>query len=432
LKSNENQTELYEIACQLMKDYKILTTYDSEEMFIYEDGYFKPYAQTKVKEIIDTALGEDATESRVLEVVNHIKRKTYENREALNEINLRYLNFKNGVYDLQEKKLMPHAWNYCFPFIIPHNYNPEATEPTQIDTFFKQVLPGENVSLAYELFAYSLWRYNPFKLAFMLYGNTNTGKTTFCNLFTEVMGKENVCNIELQALDEDRHASIQLFGKHANLFDDLPSRAVKQTGVFKAITGNGTIQGQHKFKNRVGFRAYAKLIFATNQIPRPMDDSDAYYDRWVLLNFPNQFKKNNPIELESVLYDEQEIEGLIKKIVELLPELLKNGFTYPLDTEEKRRLYLKLSDPAGTFLGELTEFEANKATPKDELYAEFMEYCKKHKQGVISEKSFSRIIYSQYPKIEEARLRMQLIEDRKRCWVGLKYIGVREITFDPR
>jgi putative DNA primase/helicase len=80
-----------------------------------------------------------------------------------------------------------------------------------------------------------------------------------------------------------------LYGKLANIYADLPAIALKETGIFKMLTGGDTISGEHKFKPRFYFKNYAKLIFSCNQIPQTPDDSDAFYRRWIIVNFPHQF-----------------------------------------------------------------------------------------------------------------------------------------------
>ena len=55
--------------------------------------------------------------------------------------------------------------------------------------------------------------------------------------------------------------------------------------MFKMLTGNDTVSGEHKFKDRFDFRSYAKLIFSCNKIPETKDKSIAYFRRWIIINF---------------------------------------------------------------------------------------------------------------------------------------------------
>jgi putative DNA primase/helicase len=198
------------------------------------------------------------------------------------------------------------------------------------------------------------------------------------------------------------------------------------------LTGNGGIQAQEKYQKSFSFVPYTKLLFATNKIPKANDEVDAYYERWILVNFPNQFigeKRDN--QIYEKITTKEELEGLLKKCLDILPNLLKNNFSYPLTVEERKTLYIKLSDTAGQFLAEKVELDTSVATTKEELYQAFVAFCRESKQPIMSEKSFARTIYAAYPKVEEARLRKPATSERARSWLGLRYIGNEDISFTP-
>jgi len=82
--------------------------------------------------------------------------------------------------------------------------------------------------------------------------------------------------------------------KHSNIYDDLGDKDIKDTGGFKIATGGGYITGEEKFGDRIDFKTFAKLTFATNKIP-PVEDvnDDAYYSRWIPIAFDNQIPKKD-------------------------------------------------------------------------------------------------------------------------------------------
>ena len=48
---------------------------------------------------------------------------------------------------------------------------------------------------------------------------------------------------------------------------------------------------EEKNKSRFDYKTYAKITISTNQLPITKDRTDGYYRRWILVKFPNQFKK---------------------------------------------------------------------------------------------------------------------------------------------
>jgi Predicted ATPase len=81
-----------------------------------------------------------------------------------------------------------------------------------------------------------------------------------------------------------------LRGKLANIFADLPSDALRNTG--KVLTGNDRITADRKHRDPIRFTNYAKLIFSCNQLPKVYDMTLAFWRRWLVIQFPNIFPPN--------------------------------------------------------------------------------------------------------------------------------------------
>jgi phage/plasmid-associated DNA primase len=85
---------------------------------------------------------------------------------------------------------------------------------------------------------------------------------------------------------------------------------------------------ERKFTSPFKFVNYAKLIFSSNQIPITPDETDAFFARLIIINFPNQYlgDKADPYLIEK-LTTEQELSGLLEVVLKRLPRVLKNGIT---------------------------------------------------------------------------------------------------------
>lgn len=73
------------------------------------------------------------------------------------------------------------------------------------------------------------------------------------------------------------------------LFD---KEALKNTGILKKLTGGDSIPAEKKFRPPFQFVNHAKLLFSANEIPMTEDETDAFYSRLIIINFPNQFLGN--------------------------------------------------------------------------------------------------------------------------------------------
>lgn len=91
-----------------------------------------------------------------------------------------------------------------------------------------------------------------------------------------LLGGDNVSNIPWQGLG-DRFNKAELFGKLANIFADLPSKAIDDNGMFKVLTSEDYITAERKNRDPFSFRPYARFLFSCNEIPRNYGDRSIWF-----------------------------------------------------------------------------------------------------------------------------------------------------------
>jgi putative DNA primase/helicase len=237
---------------------------------------------------------------------------------------------------------------------------------------------------------------------------------------TEFIGAENTSNVSLQALEHKRFAMAQLYNKHLNVYSDLSSQAVSDTGIFKMITGSDMIYADRKFKDGFYFRSFAKQVFSCNKIPISRDDTNAYFRRWILMSFPNRFEGEdvNPHILEEITTDE-EISALFNWGVEGLKRLEKNKiFSYNKSTELIRDEYERKSNPILAFVKDCLEEDAQAFESKKDTYNYYKSYCKKEHLPVKANNAFARELKQNINYLDEQQIGIG--KDRKRVWMGIR------------
>lgn len=90
-----------------------------------------------------------------------------------------------------------------------------------------------------------------------------------------------------------------LAGKRLNVVGELPDDEAIPAAHFKTVTGRDTLSGRHPTGRPFTFRNQAAHIFNTNHYIHTKDHSEAFYTRWVLLEFRNS--KINTDDIESDL-----------------------------------------------------------------------------------------------------------------------------------
>jgi len=410
------------LADDIMKDYIFKTMSDTEDVYVYNNGVYTNDGINVIKRECEVRLGGDVSTHRVNEVIGHIQRSTYvERNEFDSDVFVLVLN--NGLLNINGGEMTAHTPEYLSTIRLPVDYNPDADCP-KIKKFFSEIVKEDDVPVLEELIGYCLFKGYPIHKAFMLVGEGANGKSTFLNLLRTFLGGENVVSVALQDLDRNRFASGALHGKLANIYPDLSPNALYATGKFKMLTGGDLIGAEKKFGGMFTFENYAKLIFSANRIPMvDKDDSMAFFRRWLIINFPNTFNGATANKnLLDKLTTPEELSGLLNLAIKGLKRLMDNGgFSDDRSVAQIREQYIRMSDSVHAFVLDKIEVSPEDFVEKKELYGAYCEYCRNENLPVISDQTFFKRL-CQHVRIEEYRPFMG--DKRVRALRGLRLSDV--------
>jgi putative DNA primase/helicase len=422
---NQNEKSHITIARYIMQNDTFKTLRDTEEILIYEDGLYINKGESVIKEEALKILKSDFTTHQIKEITNYIKYSTFVERTDFNK-NQGVLNLKNGLLDIRTSELKSHTPDFLSTIRIPISYNPDAKCP-KIEKFFREILEESYIPLIEEAFGFVLYPEYLIHKNFLLVGVGRNGKSTFLNLLRAFIGDKNVTNVLIYSLEYNRFVASQLYGKLALINADLPDRTLTSTGMLKALSGGDEIYGEEKFKDGFNFKNHAKIFISANKVPVTYDTSDAFFSRWIIVNFDNQFlnndtegtKKANPNLLEE-LTTEDELSGLLNLAIRGLQRLLKNSkFSYNKTTEDIADEYRILSDPLYEFINECCSLDFEYTIPKTELYEAYINYCRSNKKTPTTQNKFSRLIPTIINVIE---VTPEINKKRVKSWKGLRVI----------
>lgn len=389
-------------------------------IYVYQDGVYKNNGESVIKEASNVFLEEKSKNLYVSEIIGYIERSSFIYPEQINQ-NPFLINIKNGLYDLKEKKLLPHNPDIFSITQVPVFFVPESDCPA-VKKFIAEIVGEKDVPVVQELFGYLLWKDYFIQKAFMFIGEGSNGKSTLIRLMKSFLGNENISNIALQDLDRMPFAKAQLYGKMANLYPDISDKALNETGTFKALTGGDSISAEFKFKDRFSFTNFAKLIFSCNKLPETRDFTTAFFRRWVFLNFPNKFERDKDDKnLFQRLSTEQELSGLLNWALEGLNRLLeKQDFSNMLSTEEIEIRYKKMSSSVAGFVEDMCQQDSEAEISKAEIYLAYCQYCRDNQLPADSDQTFHKKLPIYAPYIKQIQSRLAGM--RSRFWKGIKLI----------
>ena len=427
LKKSEKQHIRFTVAAWLMENYQFLTIKDTDEIHVYQEGVYVPEGEKLVVEAIRKALGEQCSIYDRNETKAIIRDRTLTDRAVFNHNPEHKICVENGILDLDTGEFTDHKPTKYFLTKLPVKYDPDATCPA-IDKFHSEIVDKTDITTLEEWISYTLYPEYPIHKALMGVGFGANGKSTWLSMVKAFLGKENCAGLSLQQLGNSRFATSGLVGKYANIYADIPSASLKYTGTFKMLVGQDLIGAEIKFGKHFTFENYTKLLFSANQIPETGDDTDAFFRRWIIINFPNQFADDKNAEnkadhdLIRKLTTPEELSGLLNKCLKRLPELLGRGYFYgDKPTSEWRVDYIRKSDSIKAFYMDQCE-EINDLeiyVTKAALYQAFVRYCQDNKLPVVDNTVFSRRIKTNFGLAHEGT-RGGRGEPRKQVWVCLK------------
>lgn len=393
------------LARELMKRFHYVTREEDELIFLYHanKGIYTPNGEAHIKRQVEKCLGKHFRTTRQREVISYIISSTL---QEVNDAPLKLIALKNGIFNTETGELEPFNLGYFILNALPLKHDPQADCP-KIKKFVSEVVNAEDIPVLQEIAGYCLYRGYIIHKAVMLVGEGANGKSTFMEILRAMLGQKNVSTVPVQELESNRFAVCSLYGKLANIYPDLSDKALRSTGTFKMLTGGDTISAEYKFKDKFQFRNYAKLIFSANKVPESPDDTTAFFRRWIIVNFPNQFLDGDPKtdkDLVEKLTAEEELSGFFNWALEGLRRLLKNGrFSTGKSVEETREQYIRASDPVKAFAMDCIEHKAGNIVPKDEVYAAFIQYCQEMRLPTIPKNAFSMRLPQYLPNLQSER-----------------------------
>ena len=394
----------------LIQKYHFKTLRDTEQILYYKNGYYHYRGETIIREKAEETFTDLMNSKKANEIIGHIRRSSFIERDEINN-NPILLNLENGILNIKTEEFTEHTPEKIITVRIPLKYDTKA-DCTEIKRFLSEVVREDNIIILEEIAGYCLYRRYFIKKAFLFNGNGDNGKSIYLSLLRLLIGKENYSAIPLQRLSTDRFSTAFLNDKMANIYGDLSAQALKETGTFKMLTGGDPIPAEIKGGSLFTFVNFAKLIFSANTIPDSKDLTDAFFERWIIVDFPYKFVWN-PIDNnnerqktdEEFLLDKlttpEEMNGFLNLALNGLKRLIKNRkFSYNKNSSETEDEYKRLSNLVYGFVKDWCEEDLEAQIPKSLLYNFYVKYSKTKKQPPFEIKKFGKEIMKLVSLIE--------------------------------
>lgn len=364
------------------------------QLHVYTDGIY--------------AAGDSEIESRMIahipnlsaskrtEVLKYLNVLIRENTHA-SDANL--IAFRNGIYNLETDEFEDFDPNKIVTNKINHDYNPDASYPLLDATLNKLSCNDPDVrALLEEAVGYCFYRRNELRKSFILTGDKKNGKSTYLAMVKELLGDDNTSALDLSELG-DRFSVASLFGKLANIGDDIGDEFIPNPALFKKVVSGDRIKGENKGQKEFFFNPYCKLLFSANNIPRIKDKSGAVIDRLVIIPFDAKFSaddKDFDPYIKYKLITEESLEYLILLGLQGLKRVLQNrGFTSSTKVDASLEEYRENNNPILLFFKETDKDDILNESTKT-VYGKYNEFCLANTFTPLSNVEFSKQVKKHY------------------------------------
>lgn len=297
---------------------------------------------------------------------------------------------KSGILDLQTMKTKPYEMNEFKFHKLPFDYtdNPEIPIfqkfltttfefPYPFNAKENQEMSDDYIKVMHfiqEFIGYTLIPSNPLHKALIMVGDGRNGKGVLINIWSFILGKENVSHVDLSGINDGS----QIFmckNKLVNFSHDLESGQQLDTGNMKAATAGETLIVKELYKPHYDIKFPAKIVIACNDLPYIKNTGAAIRERIFILPFNRYFEEHErDYELDSKL--EKEASGIFSWAVKGLKRLQERGrFDPPARCTMKAIDYLKMNDSIQLWIEEEEIKNTSSSCERQEAWKAYRIFC---------------------------------------------------------
>ncbi len=297
-------------------------------IYIHNGTHWEDYSYPKVESFAE----EWFDPKPIASMCNEFKAKILRN----NLINLDWfevegmMNMANGVLDLETMQLTKHSEKHGFRYVLPFDYDPDATCPV-FDTILEKVSCGDSQiqTLLLEYMAYSVSGMDAAigQKALILTGEGSNGKSVFLDILKHLVGKLNYCTLSMGSELNKLENRYQLEGKLFNISEETPTNSMVDGSIFKALVTGGEVQARKLYSDSYSMKNNAKIIMACNELPPTQDATHGMFRRLLIVPFNAVFSKDD-VDYDPMIKQKAmaEAAGIFNKVMAVLPALQERKY----------------------------------------------------------------------------------------------------------
>lgn len=300
------------------------------------------------------------------------------------------INLQNGTFEItdKEQRLRDFDRTDFLKYQLPFEYDPTATCP-MFDKYLEQVLPDQSCRhVLSEYVGYIFTNGLKLEKAAILYGTGANGKSVFFEIMSALIGANNICSYSLQSLTKpDGYQRAELANKLLNYATEINGKL--ETSIFKQLVSGEAVEARQIYGKPFTMREYGKLMFNCNELPREVEQTNAFFRRFIIIPFTQTIAEADQDPELSDKIVKHELSGVFNWMLDGLKRLLKQRkFTQSDAIARQLDDFRRESDSVASFMDE--EYTTPENVFLKVLYAEYRAYCNNNGYTPVSSKTLSK------------------------------------------
>ena len=315
---------------------------------------------------------------------------------------------RNGAISTETREISPHSEEAYATRLVDCDLDPNAACPKWLE-FLGSALPADAVECLQEWFGSALVRGKTREMTkgLIIFGPSRSGKTQVAQVLRALLGG-NTCGI--RARDIDGPFGLQPFlDKSGWVADDaIGNREALDPDNYKVIVTGEPVSVARKGATAVETAFDFPVCLTANNLPRIKDDSDAVYNRSIILPM-HRVREEGEAEARPIFETviETELAGVLNWALDGWERLRKRRrFDIPISIRQANESFKADNSPVAAWMKECIEVEDYVMVDRRDLLASFYGYMNEE-YGTDSKKlglrTFLPAIRQILPQIEERR-----------------------------
>lgn len=333
--------------------------------------------------------------------------------------------FKNLVLNRRTGETSLHKPEHGLFFTLDFDYDPRATAP-RWEKFIQEIAGDEEIADLLEEYGGYCISGDPCWLqkALFLIGEGANGKSVYMEVLGALAGKEAHSAVPFQDLEKDTYR-YRLVNKLFNYSEETSVNALHDSSMFKTLVSGGAMQVKQLYVQPYDVENRAKLIMASNDMPRNVDMSYGFFRRLLLVEFKRQFTADvegyDPYLKDKLM---AELPGICNRLMSKYEKVRERGGFSAQQAVQKRVEALRRDiDTVQMFVDEHVEkleVTSSEYTKSSELYEHYRQMCEVKGFRPHNQTHFARNLYRIDRDFEERKVRSTINGGKTFIYAGIK------------